>query len=401
MKQRTIFTFPQNVFILSVVSFLNDIGGQTIKYAIPLFLSNVLGTPTSIIGLVEGVGEATPQLLQPVSGWLSDRWQKRKSLVLVGQLMRSFIVILVGATSWPLVLAGRFLDRSGKGIQVAPRDALLSSSASVAEQGKAFGLSRMLDNAGAVVGLSLAAGITAATNASAMHITQELFQHIVLLSVIPMGIAVVLIWRFVHDVPADTSPATISGPHRLPFAFWRFLLISFVFTIGNSSDAFLILRAQQTGMSIGDVFLLLAAFSLVASLVSLPAGMVSDRIGRKRTILSGWILYAIVYLGFAQVMSSMGTLGLFLLYGVYYGLTEGAAKAYVADIVPQKQKGAAFGIYNMTVGLTLLPASFLAGYLWQTFSPAVAFTFGATTAILASGLLLFSTAQSAPKEATH
>lgn len=394
MKQRTLFSFPQNVLILSVVSFLNDIGGQTIKYAIPLFLSNVLATPLSIIGLIEGVGEATPQLLQPVSGWLSDRWQKRKSLVLLGQLMRSFIVFLIIATSWPLVLAVRFLDRSGKGIQVAPRDALLSASAPPQQQGKAFGLSRMLDNAGAVVGLCLAAAIVAFTNAGSNRLTLPLFQSIVLLSVLPMTIAVILIWRFVHDVSLAVLSPVASTPEHLPFSFWRFLFISFLFALGNSSDAFLILRAQQTGMTISDVFLTLAAFSLVASVVSLPAGIVSDHIGRKRTIFSGWMLYAVVYIGFARTMNSLGILGLFLLYGVYYGLTEGAAKAYIADIVPQKYKGAAFGIYNMTVGLTLLPASFIAGFFWQTFSPTVAFTFGATTAIIASGLLWISTLKS-------
>ncbi|MBI2617682.1 MFS transporter [Candidatus Gottesmanbacteria bacterium] len=389
MKQISILGFPQNVLILSFVSFLNDVGGQTIKYAIPLFLTNALGVKTSIVGIVEGIGEATPQLFQPLSGWISDKAKSRKPLIIGGQILRSSILLLFFASSWLIVLLARFLDRSGKGIQGAPRDALISQSAESGKQGKAFGLSRALDNAGAVVGLILAGILTLLIGKASLGLTIELFHSIVLFATIPMAIAVILLFLFVRDVSTKETKKREVKIEKLDTAFYQFLFIIFLFTLGNSSDAFLILKAQKAGLSISSIFFLLAAFSLIASLLNIPAGIVSDKFGRKKTILLGWLLYAGVYLGFAKFESAMPIIFLFLLYGVYYGLTEGVAKAYVADIVPLEKKGYAFGLYNMVTGLTLLPASFVAGFLWQTISPSAAFLFGGSLAIVASsGLFL-------------
>lgn len=386
--QRKIFGFPQNVFTLSFVSFLNDVGGQTIKYAIPLFLTNALGVKTSIVGLVEGIGESTPQLFQPLSGWISDRANKRKPLIVSGQILRSSILLLFYASSWPLVLLARFLDRSGKGIQGAPRDALLSQSAQKRSQGKAFGLSRALDNTGAVVGLVLAGILTLAVGKGTLGLSTKVFHTIVLFATIPMAIAVVLLITLIHDISHEEKKTLLLPAKKLNAIFYHFLGIIFLFTLGNSSDAFLILKAQKAGLSIASIFFLLAGFSLVAALLNIPAGILSDKIGRKKTIVAGWLLYAGVYVGFAIAKTIIPVIQLFLIYGVYYGLTEGVAKAYVADIVPSEKKGYAFGLYNMVTGITLLPASLIAGFLWQTISPEATFLFGGTLAVIAS-LCLF------------
>lgn len=391
MKKKLLFGFPVNVFILSFISFLNDIGGQTIKYAIPLFLTNALGVKPGVIGFVEGIGDSTPQFFQPISGWITDKLKRRKRTVVFGQVLRSSMLFLFFAASWPQVLLVRFLDRSGKGIQGAPRDALISISADKNTQGKAFGLSRMMDNAGAVVGLLAAALITVAFNSGSLGLTKSVFHLIVLLAVLPAIIAVILITLFVHDpneVKNESKSVNIAE-NKLGSKFYVFLFIVFIFTLGNSSDGFLILRTQKLGMGLPHIFLLLAGFSFVASALSLPMGMVSDKIGRKKSIIIGWLIYSFVYLGFANVVNLTGIIFLYLLYGFYYGFSEGVAKAYVSDIIPHEKKGTAFGIYNMVVGLTLFLSSLTAGALWQIFSPSVAFYFGAGLSVLAAVLFIF------------
>lgn len=385
MKQKTIFGFPINVFILSFLSFLNDIGGQTIKYAIPLFLTNALGVKPGIVGLVEGIGDATPQLFQPISGWFTDKLKKRKRTVVLGQVLRSSTLFLFFANSWIGVIFVRFLDRSGKGIQGAPRDALISLSAEKGTQGKAFGLSRMMDNAGAVVGLLAAAAITFAVKSQTIGLSRQAFHLIVLLAVIPSIIAVILIILLVKDTQKTTaSTVDIKPDAKLGKKFYFFLFVTFLFTLGNSSDAFLILRTQRLGMDLPAIFLLLAGFSFIASVLSLPMGILSDKIGRKKSIIIGWLIYASVYIGFANTSNLSFVIILFLVYGFYYGFSEGVAKAYVSDIIPAHKKGTAFGIYNMVVGITLFLSSVVAGSLWQIYSPQVAFYFGGTLAIIAT-----------------
>lgn len=395
MKEKKIFGFPQNVFILSVNSFLNDLGGESIKRLIPLFLGNILGTPTSIIGLVEGVGEATPQVLQPVSGFLSDKWQKRKPFLIFGQILRSSMILLFWASSWPFVLLVRFLDRSGKGTSNAPRDALISLSSEENKRGKAFGLSRALDDAGAVLGLILAGLIVFFSQKEQNLLEPQAFTKIVLLAAIPLLLALVFFIFLVKEKKVGKSLGKTTFKGRFSSNFYYLLALSFLFSLGNSSDGFLLLRAQNLAMPIYQIFFLFAATNFLSSLVDLPAGIASDRLGRKRILITGWLIYSFVYLGFAQNLNTWSLVLLFLLYGVYYGLTQGVAKALVTDLVPGQKQGTAFGLYNLVTGLTLLPASLLAGFLWQMISPSAPFYLASVlTAAAAFGLVFLKTQQS-------
>lgn len=388
---RKVFGFPQNVLVLSFVSFLNDISGETIKKAIPLFLTNVLGVKPAMVGFIEGVSDATPQLLQPLSGHVSDVFRKRKILVVIGQILRSTMPLLYWANSWTQVLLVRLSDRTGKGIAMAPRDALLAVSSEKNHVGRSFGLSRMFDNAGAFIGLILATLIVIASSRGSLLLTREIFQSIVLLAVIPLVLAVFFISFFVHDVrSADDNPRLVLHD-KLGRKFYLFLALSFLFTLGNSSDAFIILKAQLAGLAVWQIFLLMAGYSLISSVSGYYLSGLSDRIGRKKLLMVGWTLYSIVYFLFGITHQAIVLVSLTLLYGLYYGFTEGSAKAYVSDIVPESKKATAFGIYNMTVGVTIFFASLIAGFLWQTIAPSAAFYFGSILALLATcGLLIIS-----------
>lgn len=377
--------FSRNVIVLSVVSFLNDIGGETIKRAIPLYLANILGVKTTIIGLVEGIAEATPQLLQPFSGYFSDQMHRRKPLVVFGQILRSTMLVLFWATTWPQVLLLRFLDRSGKGIGNAPRDALVADSTSSNHEGRSFGLNRAMDDAGSVVGMIIASILVG----SALILTRVTFQRIVLVAIVPLVISFFLLVFFLRDIPGGMRKEKFVIHDSFGAKYYLFLALSFIFTLGNSSDAFLILKAQQIGLTLSQIFMLLAALNLTASLTGYPLAKFSDTFGRKRLLVAGWLVYAGVYFIFARTTGQTFLVTAVLLYGLYYGLTQGVAKAFVADVVPSSRRGTAYGVYNMVVGVTLLPASFIAGYLWQTFAPAVAFYFGSIMAMVSAIGLLF------------
>lgn len=394
MAQKRYFGFSQNVFVLSIISFLNDLGGETIKRMIPLFLTNVLGVGTSIVGIVEGVASSTPHLLEPIAGWLSDRQIRRKPYVILGQLLRSLMVLLAAVTTWWQVLLLRFVDRSGKGIQDAPRDALLSLSAKPREQGGAFGLNRAFDYGGSVLGL-LGAGFLIWAYQREPHIlTRAVFVKIVLLAAIPLFTALILTVVAVREESNTRRKATSSevdsgGFAFLPAKYWLFLGASFLFSMGNSSDGFVLLRGQNIGLSLHRIFFLFAGFSLVTALISYPLGRLSDTHSRKKMLATGWFLYALVYLGLTQVTNFAGYAGLLGVYGIYYGFTEGVGKALMSDLLDRRHKGVGFGLYNLVVGGTLLPASILAGFLWEAISPAAPFYLGAMTATLASISLIW------------
>lgn len=374
-----------NVFFLSCISFLNDVGGETIKKLIPLYLSTVLGVKPSIIGIIEGVADAVPQLFQPLSGYISDRTQQRKPFVIVGQLLRSCVLGLAVVSSWYQILFLRFLDRSGKGIANAPRDALLSDSSAVSQRGRAFGINRAFDNAGAVVGFLVTAVVFFLLGVE-QRLAVNLFQTIVLCASVPLSIATVIAFFFVKEKRKVIKSTRKSV--KLPKTYWYILSIVLLFTLGNSSDAFLVLQAQQLGATLPLLFLFLAFYSAVSSVGGYVFSSLSDRVGRKKVILVGWGMYSLVYLLFSQATSVWSLTVLFLMYGVYLGLTEGSIKAWIADVVPQEKRGTAYGIFQMSTGFMLFPASLLVGILWQHFGLSTALLVDAAIAFLAMLLLL-------------
>lgn len=391
--RKRIFGLNPNIFFLGLISFLTDVSSEMIFTLIPLFLANVLRAAPVIIGLIEGIAESTASLLKIFSGWLSDKLGKRKSLAIIGYGLSTFAKpFMYIATTWGLVLGIRLTDRLGKGVRTAPRDALVADSVSAEERGKSFGFHRAMDTAGAALGLIIAAAVVFLLQRGTLELARGTYQWLVLIGVVPAMLAL-FVFFFIRDVKSASSPPHSNESHHGTKAgfdkrFKFFLGTMFLFSLGNSSDAFLILRAQNLGNSVLYILLMLIMFNIVYATISTPAGIVSDKLGRRRLIVLGWLIYALTYLGFAMASASWQIWLLFAFYGVYYGLAEGVARAFVADLVPEERRGTAYGLFHGIVGITLLPASIIAGWLWQTVSPAAPFYFGAGLASLAMiGLL--------------
>jgi len=387
----------RNVVWLAVVSFFTDISSETTLTTLPFFLANVLGVKTAIIGLIEGLAETTASLVKIFSGHVSDRLGRRKWLAFAGYSLSAVSKpFLYFASTWEAVLGVRFTDRLGKGIRTSPRDALIADSSSTTKRGASFGLHRAGDTAGAFVGLAIAAGIVYASQRWGLEMTRSTYQLLVLAGMIPGFLALVVLAFFVTDMirPRQQAASVRLSLKGFSPRFRIFLGIVVLFTLGNSSDAFLLLRAQNVGLSVLQVTLMLVLFNLVYAAISAPAGALSDRVGRRRLIVAGWAAYGLIYLGFALASASWQIWILYVSYGVYYGLVEGAAKALVADIVPAGKRGTAYGVYNAAVGLSALPASLIAGILWQGlgrwggFGASAPFYFGAALALAAVVLLV-------------
>lgn len=383
-------SLSKNVITLGFVSLFNDLSSEITIRTLPLYLANVLGAKTGIIGLIEGIADSTATILKIFSGWLSDKLQRRKTIVLSGySLSACSKPFLLLASSWVVVLVIRFADRVGKGLRTAPRDALIADSTALAHRGRAFGFNRMMDPIGGTLGLFIAAAFIFYSGYDSFTLTKPVFETLILISIVPAFISVLLILVFVRDIRSDQP--TSASP-KLSFAgfdqrFKKFLGIVVLFTLGNSSDAFLILRAQSIGMNLFQIFLMIAFFNLVSSIVSHPAGILSDRLGRRRVIIIGWIVYALIYAGFAFATEVVHIWILYVLYGMYYGFSEGVEKALVADFVPSDRRGTAFGLYNGAIGLMSLPASIIAGLLWQYVGVSIPFLFGASLSLIAVILL--------------
>lgn len=383
-NDRKIFGFHRNIFFLGLVSLFTDISSEMIYPLLPVFLISVLGVGPTFVGLVEGVAEATASFLKLFSGWISDRRQKRKFLVVSGYTLSTLTrpLVAVATAGWH-VLFIRFLDRVGKGIRTSPRDALIADSTPELEYGKAFGFQRALDHTGAVIGPLIAFLLLT-------FITQQ-YRTLFLLAYIPGIIALILLIFGVKERKA-AQPGPSSQPVQLtlrPFdrRFKIFLLIIILFSLGNSSDAFLILKAKEAGVSVSLLPVLWAVLHISKSLSAAPGGIFSDRYGRRKMIIAGWILYGGVYFGFASAQTSEMVWILFVVYGLFYGLTEGGERALVANLVQPHLRGTAYGLFHFSIGLSTLPASLLMGFLWETFSPKAAFSFGAVLALLAAVLL--------------
>jgi MFS family permease len=378
---------------LGIVSLLNDLSSEVAVRTLPLFLANVLGVRASIIGLIEGIAESTATLLKLVSGHISDRIGKKKVLTLWGYGLSNLTKpLLYFAGSWTIILLVRFLDRVGKGVRTAPRDALIADVTLTENRGRAFGFNRAMDKAGGFIGLLLAATVLYATERDAVTLTWETYQWLVLLAVVPGLAAVAIIAKWVEDQAA--APVKVSARllwSELGGRFWAFIAIVTVFTLGNSSDAFLMLRAQTVGLTLLEIFLVIAVFNLVISATSTKGGALSDRFGRRNLIVVGWLIYAAIYLGLAFASSAWHMWALYAGYGLYYGAFQGASSALIADLVPQHLRGTAYGIFNGALGVAAFPASLIAGILWDWYGPAAPFLFGAGVSLLAViGLFVLS-----------
>jgi MFS family permease len=388
-SQRRILGVSSNVFFLGLVSLLTDISSDMIFTLLPLFLFSVLGTPVAVIGLIEGVGEATATSFRLVSGWLSDRMGRRKGLAAAGYglstVAKPFLYL---AGSWGMVLGVRFTDRMGKAIRTAPRDALLADSAAPEEWGRSFGLHRSMDGLGAMVGLGLAALVVYLAQQGTVTLAGETFRSLVLMSIVPAALAVVILLLFVSDsAPRTGGPPTVGADTINPH-FKLFLGIMVVFTLGRLADAFLVLRAHDLGLSTLNILLLFILFHLLFSGVSVVAGGLSDRVGRRVVLTLGWASFGLIYLGLAAAREPWQVAALIVLYGVSFGSTEGVGRALVADMVGMRRRGTAYGLYHGVVGFAALPGGLIAGYLWQAVNPSAPFLVAASLMGLATAALL-------------
>ncbi len=378
----------RNVVILGFVSLLNDGASEMIYPLLPAFLTAVLGAGPAALGVIEGVAEATASLLKLFSGYLSDRVKRRKGWIVGGYSLSNIIRPLIAfSTSWIHVLVLRFSDRVGKGLRTSPRDAIIADSTPVEFRGKAYGFHRAMDHSGAIVGPLAATAL--------LLVFHDNVKTIFLLSFIPGLLAVLMLLFGLKEKETEGSrpnPATFNfraAWAEMPPGFRKYLGIILIFTLGNSTDAFLLLRAQQLGAPIALLPMIWVVLHIVKMVFSVPAGIISDRIGRKKVIVAGWVVYALVYAGFGAASQYWHAWALFAVYGIYFGLTEGVEKALVADFAPIHLRGSSFGLYHLMLGLGAFPASLLFGLVWQRFGSAAAFGMGAALALLASMMLAF------------
>jgi MFS family permease len=377
---------PRNVLLLSGVSLLTDLSSELVYPLVPLFLSTTLAAPASIVGIIEGIAEATASLLKFFSGALSDRWGRRKPFCLAGYALAAFTKPLLAlAAAWPVVLIARVLDRFGKGLRGSPRDALIADSTPPDLRGRAFGFHGSADSIGAVAGPLLAL-LWLSTRPGD-------YRTAFVLAFIPGALSTLLVLPVRDIKPAAAPPRPILSldvVRRSDPTLRRFLLITLLFAIGNSSDMFLILRAQQLGGSATTTVLLFAAYNLATVLCSYPAGILSDRLGRKGVLAFGFFLFAGVYLGVATARGVASLWALFPLYGLFHALTDGVSRAFIVDLVPSSDRGAALGLQAAMTGVAAFPASLVAGLLWDKLGPSAAFLYGAATASVAGVLMLFT-----------
>ena len=364
----------RNTVLLALASLFADISTEMLYPVLPIFLTQTLGVSGGVVGLVEGVATATQNLVQGFAGSLSDRLRRRKPIAIAGFALAAIAKPLIGlSTVWQGVLGGRFLDRLGTGTRSAPRDALIAASVEEPHRGKAFGLEGAGDNAGAFLGPILAVVLI-----GLLHVNIRLIFY---LAAIPGLLALTMI-LLVSEERRATAPAKMSiGTGRFPKAYWRYLLATAVFGVGNSSSAFLILQMRGLGASLTATILTYAAFNLVAALVSYPAGALSDRYGRRNLLLAAFTVFLVTYLGFALTGNVILIGALFVLYGLYQGIFRAVGKALAADLVPQELRASGVGWYSATVGLLQLVASIVAGLLWDRIGHSAVFYFGAIFAV--------------------
>jgi MFS family permease len=407
---RALFHLPRAVWLLGWVSFFTDTASEMVYPLLPLFLTRALGASAMSIGVIEGVAEAANSVLKVLSGWLADRWRAPKPLVLTGYTFSSAVRPLIAlVTSWPQVLLLRFADRTGKGIRGAPRDAMLAAFAEPQSRGRVFGFNRAMDHAGAVLGPLLASAF--------LYFSPNAYRALFALTLIPGLIVVLILLRVPNPATAVAAAVDVDRPSRDPldgsarhakrefsalsWTFYGAMGVIFLFTLGNATDAFLLLRLDDLGVAPFWIPLLWSGLHVVKVCASLAGGELSDRFGRRSLIALGWITYALVYAGFGLLETPGIVIAIFLSYGLYFGLTEGVEKAWVADMAPRRAHGTAFGIYNAVLGAGSLAASLLFGALWTRVSPDAAFLTGAALALGAAALLPLVTGTRADESRTR
>lgn len=375
----------KNSFYIGLISFFGGISQDIFVPMLPLYLSNVLGLPKSFIGITEGVVTASASLFKVIAGFLTDKFGKRKPIIFAGYFFSFIARPLLAIVASPVgVLFLRFVDGVGKGIKDSPKDALIADSAKMETRGKEYGIVRALDTLGSVIGPLLLFALLYLLRDNNLK-----YHYIFFITAIPLFFTLSILSFFVRETGGVKNIAKNITKIDLPKKFYIFLGIVLLFSLGNSSDAFIILRTQNLGVGLLTIPLVYALFNFVYASASIPLGSLSDKIGRKKVILIGWICFALSYFGFALASKTVHAWILFAFYGIYYATTEGVVKAMIADIAPPDGRGRAFGIYNTAVGLITLPASFIAGYLWDKVSPSAPFMFGGVITTLSIVLLLF------------
>jgi MFS family permease len=377
-----------NTFLLAFASLFADISSEMIIPLLPVYLTQTLGAGANRLGIIEGFAQATQYVVQGLSGWLSDKLQHRKPIALVGYVLGAVAKPLIGvATAWPGVLGARALDRLGSGTRSAPRDALIAASADEANRGKAFGLEGMGDNLGAFLGPLLALTL--------VGVWQLELSTIFLLAFVPGSLAMLMI-ALVRERPAAATAKAKLDFHiaGFPTAYWAYLGVTALFGVGNSSNAFLILRSADLSASMTSTIVVYAFFNLIAALVSYPAGYLSDHLGRKRVLLASFVIFAVVYLGFAITTKTILVSCLFAFYGLFEGTFRSVGKALAADLAPAPLRASGIGWYMATVGMSGLIANIVGGQLWTSLGPSATFCLGAITALIGGlGLALFVSAR--------
>ncbi len=370
--------FISNIVLLGLVSFFTDISTEMVYPILPLYLSTVLGASPAIIGVIEGIAESLASILKLFSGMIADKYNNKKQLAFMGYLASFFnkFIILMSA-SWGGIFIARIIDRFGKGIRTAPRDALIAESAENSNFGKAYGLHKAFDMLGASVGILLAFFLMVSSDESN-------FRNIFIISMVPALIGPLCV-LFVRNGKKATEVKKLDFKWKsLDTRLKMFLVIIFIFTLGNSSNSFILLRAYNAGFSEREAILLYFLYNFIASLLSYPVGKLSDKIGRKYTLCAGYFFYAVVYLGIGLSSSNFAFWGLFAIYGVYTALTAGGERALIAEMTPPQLKGSALGLHSAIVGIGLLPASLIAGFLWDAAGQAAPFVLGGCLALFAS-----------------
>ncbi len=354
-----------------------DVSSEMIYPLIPLYLNNVLHASTTSIGIIEGIAESTASFLKVISGWLSDKLGKRKSIIFWGYGISVFSrPILATATSWMHVLAYRFADRVGKGVRTAPRDAIIADSTRKEIIGKAFGFHRSMDTVGAMIGPTVAFVL--------MGLFHDRIQTVFWVSIIPGVFALLTVYIFVKDVKGPGRDGNLRISLRgFDRRFKTFLIIAAIFTLGRTSDAFLVLRAQELGVRAGLIPLLYLSFNIVSAVFSTPAGIVADRIGKRKVILAGYALFSLIFAGFGVATSPLHAWLLFAAYGFFVAVNEGVQRAYVATIISPALRATSYGVYHTVIGLSALPSSIIGGILWQHVGPGALFYYGSAMSFLA------------------